>query len=60
MTTTNEKAARPCQGEAAQKTNLEADITPNKPLLGWFDLTATAKDSRTKRSQKRSWKRDRK
>lgn len=55
--TTKEKAASPSQGEAAQQKTLDSNNTPNNPLRGWIDLSASSKESRNKRRQKRSWKR---
>ena len=60
MTATKEKAASPCQVEAAQKQKLNPYITPNNPLQGWVDLSANGKESRANRRQKRYWKRGRK
>lgn len=55
--TAKEKAAGPCQGEAAQQTKINSDNTPKNPLQGWVDLSVNGKESRTKRRQKRGWKR---
>lgn len=54
-----EKPLDPCQGEAAQKNTPSQNYPPIDALCGWFDLSATTKESRTERRQKRGWKRGR-
>ena len=53
------KAASPCQGEAAKEIQLNLNNTPSDPLRQWFELAANAKQSRN-RLPKSSWKRGRK
>lgn len=43
MTTDKEKAASPCQGEAATKDFHKSNLTPLDPLQGWFGLAKSAK-----------------
>lgn len=60
MSATKEKAASPCQGEAAQQTNLSNNNTPLDLLQGWFALAIKAKANQQKNQSKRIWKRGRK
>lgn len=60
MSATKEKAASPCQGEAALQTNLSRNNTPIDLLQGWLALAANAKANQQKCMSKRIWKRGRK
>jgi hypothetical protein len=60
MKATKEKAASPCQGEAAQQTNHNQNSNRPDALLQWHALGANAKSLQIKRQQKREWKRGRK
>ena len=60
MTNPKEKAANPCQGEAAQQTNHTKNSNRPDALLQWDALAANAKNLQLKHQQKREWKRGRK
>lgn len=51
MTAPKEKAASPCQGEAALQTNHKQDHTAIDPLMGWHALAKPSRD----RQQKKAW-----
>ena len=55
---TTKTKARNGGDRASQKTFDNRNHTGNSdPLAGWFALTATTKESRLSRRQKRGWKR---
>jgi hypothetical protein len=60
LTTTKEKAASPCQGEAAQVTTINPNNNRPNALLQWHALAANVKNSRINHQPKREWKRGRK